>query len=257
MPGQSSMGHARPCDALVRVAFGRRSLDRGAFAREVKRALRRLDRPDLLVRCALMETSLVADDDGGPSRRAERLQKLLLRVCAAVRDEDDDLRGWQTLERTYIRPAVKQLAAADELGLSYATYRRALAGATERVVERLWAIEKSTPVVRLVRSERFAPPTGAPEAFRRRIAGALSQLAQRGELDDRCFEQRLRRSLDLFAESPRDADVYRVVHETFFDRSGPQHVIARRLRLPYGTYRRYLSHGVDRIATALWLEEHG
>jgi hypothetical protein len=205
-----------------------------------------------------METYLATGgDDDRPSERAERLRELLLSACAAVRDEDRDLRGWSALERTYVRPAVKQLAAADELGLSYATYRRALAAATERVVERLWTIETSAPVVRLVQPTRQVVRRGAPEPFRRRVADALSQLAQRGELDDPSLEQRLRRSLDLFADSPRDADLYRVVHETFFDRSGPQHAIARRLRIPYGTYRRYLTHGVERIATALWLEELG
>lgn len=50
------------------------------------------------------------------------------------------------VERTYVDPAVKQHAAAVELGLSFATYRRALATGVTAVVDALWVEEIAASV---------------------------------------------------------------------------------------------------------------
>ena len=48
------------------------------------------------------------------------------------------------LERTYLRGAPSQEAAAEVLGLPFSTYRRYLARATARLVDLLWAVEVGT-----------------------------------------------------------------------------------------------------------------
>jgi hypothetical protein len=231
----------------------RSALDRASFAREVKRALRCVGQPCLLVGSPLVDR-FSPSPDASPAARVEHLRSALLTACRAVRDEDGDLRGWSALDRTYLRPAVKQLAAADDLGLSYATYRRALAAATERVVARLWAQEPTGPSVRLAYPGGCAAHR-APDSFCRRFHDALRTLRGRGRLDDPQLEDRLRRALDAFAASPRDADIHRVLESTFFEPATPQREIARRLGIPYGSYRRYLAQGIERIATTLWLED--
>lgn len=120
------------------------SLDRDTIAREVKRALRHLDRVDLLCQSPLTRCRVVVASarDGSIEARAERLQALLVESCQAVRDVHGNARGFDVLERTYIRPAPKQLAAAHDLGLSFATYRRALVEATDQLVARVWALER-------------------------------------------------------------------------------------------------------------------
>jgi len=49
------------------------------------------------------------------------------------------------LNRTFIRPAPSQEAAAEVLGLPFSTYRRHLGRAVEQVTELLWAMEIGTP----------------------------------------------------------------------------------------------------------------
>jgi len=45
------------------------------------------------------------------------------------------------LNRTYLKPAPSQEAAASMLGLPFSTYRRHLAKAVDRLIDRLWSIE--------------------------------------------------------------------------------------------------------------------
>ena len=58
-----------------------------------------------------------------------------------LRDEPRDERLFRALDRTYLRPAPTQEAAAELLGLPFSTYRGHLTRGVERVVERLWQRE--------------------------------------------------------------------------------------------------------------------
>ncbi len=55
--------------------------------------------------------------------------------CAGHPRDDKLLRA---VERTYLRPAPSQEAAAELLGLPFSTYRRHLTGGVGRVVAWLW-----------------------------------------------------------------------------------------------------------------------
>ena len=118
--------------------------------------------------------------------------------------------------------------------------------------------------------------TGGFETFRRQVAGALRALddepalgrlelartlADSGALpatdDDRARGRALAELLldacGLFDTSPKDAQLRLVVHATFRDRPARnQEEIARLLGLSFGSYRRYVSQAVRRIADALW-----
>ena len=56
---------------------------------------------------------------------------------------DEKLR--RVIDLTYFRPAPKQEAAAERLGLSFGTYRRYLATAFGRLARWLWDQESGTP----------------------------------------------------------------------------------------------------------------
>jgi hypothetical protein len=47
----------------------------------------------------------------------------------------------RVLDRTFVRPAPTQEAAAEVLGLPFSTYRRHLAAAVDDLVDLLWAVE--------------------------------------------------------------------------------------------------------------------
>jgi len=227
-----------------------RERHRRRFDEEVRRALRCVDRPDLLLESALLASRWIEG-----RRRVDRARSLvgvLHDVCEAVRDEDGDLRGYDALRRTYLRPAVKQLVAADDLGMSFGTYRRALTAATERVVERLWVMECSAPSLRLVRADDI--DDDVPHCFRQRVGAGLRELGEHGALDDEQLEAQLRRHRHLFAASPLDEELDRVVQATFFEQGGSQAEIAAQLGMAYGSYRRYLARAVHRLATVLWFE---
>jgi hypothetical protein len=108
-------------------------LGRNAFADAVCIALRELNQPDRLATSPLAGTAL------GPHVGEA--------VLAGIARLDDEPRGallHRVLDRTYVRPAPNQEAAAQVLDLPFSTYRRYLARATARLVELLWSIEVGT-----------------------------------------------------------------------------------------------------------------
>jgi AAA ATPase domain len=110
-------------------------LDRAAFADAVRAALRDLHRPDRLGASPLTGTAL------GPDVRDH--------LVAAVGRVGEEPKGEvlrRVLDRTYLRPAPSQEAAAEVLGLPFSTYRRHLGRAVERLVEVLWAVETGQEV---------------------------------------------------------------------------------------------------------------
>ena len=108
-------------------------LRRDAFDEAVRAALRELNRPDRLAAGPLAGTGL------GPDLRGA-----LLAGIARLADEPKGDLLRRVLERTYLRGAPSQEAAAEVLGLPFSTYRRYLARATGRLVDLLWAVEVGT-----------------------------------------------------------------------------------------------------------------
>lgn len=113
-------------------------LSQAGFTDAVRQGLRDLHRPDLLARNPLLRTRLFQDFVGAEPRNAEALARLLLTAVDALRRHPRDDGRLRALERTYVRPAPTQEAAADVLGLPFSTYRRHLSQGVSRVVDCLW-----------------------------------------------------------------------------------------------------------------------
>ena len=113
-------------------------LDRARFAAAVRAALADLHRPDRLAASPLMGSSLAAGP-GGPA--AGQLRATIQEAVTSLGSEPkgDPLRA--VLQRTFVRGAPTQEAAAEVLGLPFSTYRRHLARAVEQLTDLLWAVE--------------------------------------------------------------------------------------------------------------------
>ena len=104
-------------------------LSQADFTDAVRQALRDLHRPDLLARNPLLRTRLAHDYAGAEEPDAEALAGLLRASVDALRQHPRDDKLLRAVERTYIRPAPTQEAAAELLGLPFSTYRRHLSEA--------------------------------------------------------------------------------------------------------------------------------
>lgn len=115
-------------------------LDADEFALAVREGLRALASKDAaeLGGCRLARTPLVLRASMQHQVAGdEALRSVLTEAITTVVDE----RCRRVLERTYLDPAPKQYAAAVELGLSFATYRRALGRGVELLTAALWEQE--------------------------------------------------------------------------------------------------------------------
>ncbi len=113
-------------------------LDRARFAAAIRSALPDLRRPDRLAASPLMGSSLAATPGGASG---ERLRATIEDAIGCLGDQPrGDLLG-SVLQRTFVRAAPTQEAAAEVLGLPFSTYRRHLAKALEQVTDLLWAVE--------------------------------------------------------------------------------------------------------------------
>ena len=117
-------------DALV--------LSQAEFTDAVRQALRDLHRPELLARNPLLRTRVAREHVGTERPDAESLAHLLRTAVDAVGQHPRDQKLWRAVERTYLRPAPTQEAAAEVLGLPFSTYRRHLSQGVERIVAQLW-----------------------------------------------------------------------------------------------------------------------
>ncbi len=113
------------------------------FADAVRRALRDLARPDRLAAGPLATSRLVGA--AGPGTAGAVLAQRIRQAAACLGDAPRDRRGLRALDRTYLRAAPTQEAAAEVLGLPFSTYRRHLAEGTDRLVEVLWSWELNGP----------------------------------------------------------------------------------------------------------------
>jgi hypothetical protein len=118
------------------------TLERAEFADVVKQALRHLRRPDLLARNPLLQSRLVTQR-GGDRPAASVLVDVVHEAADVLRHHPRDEKLYRVVDRTYLRPAPTQEAAAELLGLPSSTYRRQLAQGLARIVAWLWDQELS------------------------------------------------------------------------------------------------------------------
>jgi hypothetical protein len=113
-------------------------LDRGQFGVAVKAALQSLHRTDHLATNPLLGSAL-ATGPAGPT--TDQLRATIETAVAhlGTQPKGDQLRA--VLDRTYLRAAATQEAAAEVLDLPLSTYRRYLAKALEQLTDILWAVE--------------------------------------------------------------------------------------------------------------------
>ncbi|MFZ3474329.1 ATP-binding protein [Streptomyces sp. 4.24] len=91
-------------------------------------------------------------------------------------------------------------------------------------------------------------------------AGALMRARLAADFTDPVEELRalLRRAVDDLAQDPRGVRAREALTTGYFSGAPTQEAAARRLGLPYGTYRRHLRQGLDLLCEALWQRElHG
>jgi hypothetical protein len=113
-------------------------LSQADFTDAVRQALRDLGRRDLLARNPLSRTRLAHDHAGADGPDADVIEGLIGAAMDALREHPRDDKLLRAVERTYLRPAPTQEAAAEALGLPFSTYRRHLTDGVRRIVAWLW-----------------------------------------------------------------------------------------------------------------------
>lgn len=87
----------------------------------------------------------------------------------------------------------------------------------------------------------------SPLARTRLVAGRHNPATALGDL--------LRRAIDDLGEDPRAAKPHRALSVTFLRGAPTQELAAERLGLPFTTYRRHLTAGIERVCADLWHQE--
>lgn len=115
------------------------ALDEAAFTNAVRSALRDLTQPARLADNPLVASRVVRDGSGvdGPDKLARTIRE----AFEALDDHPRTERARRAVERTYLRGAVTQEAAAEVLDMAFSTYRRHLARGVDLLVDRLWRWE--------------------------------------------------------------------------------------------------------------------
>lgn len=113
-------------------------LTRAEFDTAVRAALRDLHRPERLQTNALMGSTLAY---GFARADAERLGATIRAGIDQIGREPRALQLQRVLDRTFVRGAPTQEAAAEVLDVPFSTYRRHLAKAVEQLIDLLWAVE--------------------------------------------------------------------------------------------------------------------
>jgi hypothetical protein len=111
---------------------------RPRFDAAVRAALQTLHRPDQLATNPLLGSALAATT-GGPS--VAQLRATIEHAGAQLANLPKGDQFHAVLNRTYLRPAATQEAAAEVLDLPLSTYRRYLAKALEHLTDILWTVE--------------------------------------------------------------------------------------------------------------------
>jgi AAA ATPase domain len=111
------------------------------FIDAVRRALHDLHRADLLARNPLLRTRLLRERTGSTEPKAADLDAMLRDAVSTLRQHPRDDKLLRAIDRTYLRPAATQEAAAAALGLPFSTYRRHLSQGLARIVTWCWERE--------------------------------------------------------------------------------------------------------------------
>jgi hypothetical protein len=127
-----------PVDALL-------TLSHADFEAAVRQGYKDLPRADLLARNPLLRTRLVADRVAAEASGAAVLEAVLREAAATLARHPRDDKLLRAVDRTYLRPAATQEAAAAVLGLPFSTYRRHLTQGMTRIVAVLWDQEVYGP----------------------------------------------------------------------------------------------------------------
>jgi hypothetical protein len=136
--GIEPAGPAEPAAAPVLA------LSQEEFAEGVRRALRDCCRPDALAANPLVRARLVREYCGDRTS-ADTLRELIEQAVRALEADPRGAKLARALERTYMKPAPTQEAAAELLGLPFSTYRGHLTRGVERVADWLWQRELYGP----------------------------------------------------------------------------------------------------------------
>jgi hypothetical protein len=96
-----------------------------------------------------------------------------------------------------------------------------------------------------------------PEALQRSVLLRSRVVRERAGSGPRvaALQALLREAVAALAAHPRDEKLQRALHRTYLDPAPTQERAAELLRLPFGTYRRHLLAGVERVAASLWERE--
>jgi hypothetical protein len=115
-----------------------------------------------------------------------------------------------------------------------------------------------------------AVPGMTEDEFRTAVKGALRDLARPdllagspligrpfldtydGASSAAALAAALRDAIDSLRSHPRDERLHRVLVKTFVSPAPTQEAAAEQLDLPFSTYRRYLSTGIERVGAILW-----
>jgi hypothetical protein len=78
-----------------------------------------------------------------------------------------------------------------------------------------------------------------------------------GKADAAALRHLIRQAVTAIEAHPRDEKLARAVEATYLDPAETQELAAERLDLPFSTYRRHLTSGIERVADWLWQRELG
>ncbi|MBX4167921.1 ATP-binding protein [Rhodococcus sp. DMU2021] len=117
------------------------ALSEKEFAEAVRNALHDLRRPDLLSRNPLLHTRVLHKRSSPDDPDPVVLRALLREAIDSLASDPRDDKLFRAVDRTYVRGAATQEAAAARLGLPFSTYRRHLTRGVTRVVGWLWDLE--------------------------------------------------------------------------------------------------------------------
>jgi hypothetical protein len=67
----------------------------------------------------------------------------------------------------------------------------------------------------------------------------------------------LREAASTLQSNPRDEKLFRALDHTYFHPAPTQEAAAEQLDLPFSTYRRHLTAGIQRLTEILWQQEIG
>ena len=76
-----------------------------------------------------------------------------------------------------------------------------------------------------------------------------------GQVNTTALQKLVREAALTLKSNPKDEKLYRALERTYLEPAATQELAAEVLDLPFSTYRRHLSSGVDRVVEWLWQQE--